>query len=66
MVTTQIRGGVVLTTKALGKRRAISTSKIRNRTVMTKNRREKGTRVLELGSKPHSNGVLFSRLNRVF
>lgn len=44
-----------------GKRRAISTSKIRKITAIKKNRRENGLREDEFGSNPHSNGELFSR-----
>lgn len=39
----------------------ISTSKIRKIIVMRKNRKEKGTRNLELLSNPHSKGEPFSR-----
>lgn len=44
-----------------GKRRTISTSKIRKITAKRKNRREKGKRADPIGSNPHSNGELFSR-----
>lgn len=44
-----------------GRRTAISTSKIRNKRVIIKNRREKEFRILWAGSNPHSNGELFSR-----
>ena len=44
-----------------GNKRAISTSKIRKITAIRKNRREKGRRAEDLGSKPHSNGDAFSR-----
>lgn len=39
----------------------ISTSKIRNKIVIKKNRIENGSREDEYGSNPHSNGVNFSR-----
>ena len=55
---------VKLNTK--GKRRTISTSKIRKITVIKKNRKEKGSRDSELGSNPHSKGEAFSRLKIVF
>lgn len=41
---------------------AISTSKIRNKMVIRKNRKEKEARILCCGSNPHSNGELFSRI----
>jgi hypothetical protein len=44
-----------------GRRRAISTSKIRKITAIRKNRREKGRREELFGSNPHSKGDLFSR-----
>lgn len=44
-----------------GRRRAISTSKIRKITAIKKKRREKGSREELLGSNPHSKGELFSR-----
>lgn len=44
-----------------GKRRTISTSKIKKIIVTRKKRREKGTRAFFNGSKPHSNGDNFSR-----
>jgi hypothetical protein len=44
-----------------GSRRTISMSKTRKRTASKKNRREKGSRAEDLGSKPHSKGEDFSR-----
>lgn len=44
-----------------GRRITISTSKIKNKIVTRKKRREKGIRALFRGSNPHSNGVSFSR-----
>ena len=44
-----------------GKRRTISTSKIKKITASKKNRREKGRRADPIGSKPHSKGEFFSR-----
>ena len=44
-----------------GKRRTISTSKIRKIIASKKNRREKGSRADLIGSKPHSKGEFFSR-----
>ena len=52
--------------QAKGKRRVISTSKIRKITAIKKNRREKGSRADPLGSNPHSNGEFFSRSEIVF
>lgn len=46
-----------------GKRRTISTSKIKKIIVIKKNRKEKGRRVEEFESNPHSKGEVFSRLN---
>jgi hypothetical protein len=45
----------------IGRRRAISTSKIKKITAIRKNRRENGSREDLLGSNPHSKGDLFSR-----
>lgn len=50
----------------VGNNRVISTSKIRKITVIRKNRSEKGIREDDLGSKPHSNGVAFSRSTIIF
>lgn len=44
------------------KKIANSTSKIINKIKIKKNRIEKDFRLLSLGSKPHSNGLLVSRL----
>lgn len=57
----------ILVVKALieGKRRTISTSKIRKIIVTRKNRRENGKRVDEFESNPHSKGEAFSRLKLV-
>lgn len=49
-----------------GNRRVISTSKIKKITAIRKNWREKGIRAVDLGSKPHSKGDLFSRSINVF
>lgn len=57
----QIRGFEIGSRIIKGKRRAISTSKIKKITAIRKNRREKGSREDLLGSKPHSKGDLFSR-----
>lgn len=51
---------------ARGRRRVISTSKIRKITAIKKNRNEKGRRADPLGSNPHSNGEFFSRSMIVF
>jgi hypothetical protein len=45
----------------IGIRRTISMSKTRKMTARRKKRRENGIRAEELGSKPHSKGVDFSR-----
>ena len=45
----------------MGSKRAISISKTRKITAKRKNRSENGTRADLLGSKPHSNGLDFSR-----
>lgn len=49
-----------------GRRRTISTSKIKKIIVIKKNRKENGNREAELGSNPHSKGEDFSRLKIVF
>lgn len=49
-----------------GKSITISTSKIKKIIVIKKNRKEKGTRWLELLSNPHSKGEDFSRFILVF
>lgn len=49
-----------------GRRRVISTSKIRKITAIRKKRRENGRRADPLGSKPHSNGEFFSRSLIIF
>lgn len=46
--------------KIIGRISAISISKIKKIIVIRKNRREKGTRELEIWLKPHSNGDIFS------
>ena len=51
---------------AKGRRRVISTSKIKKITAIRKNRREKGSRADPLGSNPHSKGEFFSRSIIVF
>lgn len=53
--------GVVDKIKGIGISRTISISKTRKITANKKNRVEKGSRALSLGSKPHSKGVDFSR-----
>jgi hypothetical protein len=45
----------------IGKRSAISTSKIRKITAIRKNRNENGNRAELFGSNPHSKGEDFSR-----
>ena len=47
--------------EAIGKRRVISTSKIKKITAIRKKRRENGNRADPLGSNPHSYGEHFSR-----
>lgn len=49
-----------------GRRRVISTSKIRKIIAIRKKWREKGIREEDLGSNPHSNGEVFSRSIYVF
>lgn len=49
-----------------GKIRANSTSKIKKITAIKKKFKEKGSREEVLGSNPHSNGLLFSRSEKVF
>ena len=44
-----------------GRSNAISMSNTRNRILSKKNRIEKGIREFDIGSNPHSNGVVFSR-----
>lgn len=51
----------ILILSTIGRRMAISTSKIKKITAIKKNRRENGIRDLLNGSNPHSNGDLFSR-----
>lgn len=46
----------------MGIRRVISMSKIRNIRVIKKNWILNGSRLLKIGSNPHSNGDIFSRL----
>jgi hypothetical protein len=50
----------------MGKRSAISTSKIIKITAIKKNRDEKGSRAEFFGSNPHSKGDLFSRSSFIF
>lgn len=50
----------------MGNSSAISTSKIMKITAIRKNRDENGSRAEFLGSKPHSNGDLFSRSSFIF
>lgn len=50
----------------IGRRMAISTSKIKKIIAIIKNRKEKGIREFEKGSNPHSNGEDFSRSINVF
>jgi len=52
--------------EGMGNNSAISISNTRNRTARIKNRIEKGIRAELCGSKPHSNGVLFSNLSSDF
>lgn len=47
--------------KGAGTRSTISISNTRKITAKRKNRKEKGIRADDLGSNPHSNGVVFSR-----
>jgi len=49
-----------------GKTTAISTSKIKNRIVIKKNRKEKVERILCCGSNPHSKMAIFSRFLFIF
>lgn len=44
-----------------GKIKTNSTSKIRKTIAIRKKRRDRGKRGVDLGVKPHSNGLLFSR-----
>lgn len=57
---------VILMIDASGKRRVISTSKIKKITAIKKKRKENGRRAEPLGSNPHSNGEFFSRSVIVF
>jgi hypothetical protein len=50
----------------IGSSSAISTSKIMKITAIRKNRDENGSRAEFFGSKPHSNGDLFSRSSFIF
>ena len=52
--------------RAIGRMRAISTSKIKKIIAIKKNRIEKGRRADLLGSNPHSKGDLFSRSLIIF
>ena len=51
--------------KGRGIKNATSTSKTTNITAKRKNRKEKGTRALPLGSNPHSKADPFSRSKNV-
>lgn len=57
---------VKLLMEGTGSKRAISMSKIRNKTAKIKNRSEKGIRAELWGSNPHSKGEDFSRLKVIF
>lgn len=50
----------------IGRSRTISISNTRKITAKRKNRSEKGMRADDFGSKPHSNGVAFSRWRLLF
>lgn len=54
----------IFTPRTSGNSSTTSMSKIRNTTANRKNRIENGSRPDSLGSKPHSKGVIFIRLNR--
>lgn len=58
--------GSIVAMRGVGRRIAISTSKIRNTIVIIKNRNENGIREEEKGSNPHSNGDSFSRSDELF
>lgn len=60
-VTNHINIFLTLIVIIIGKIITISISKIRNSTAIRKNWDEKGIREDPLGSKPHSNGDIFSR-----
>lgn len=57
---------LVFIVKIIGKIITISISKIKNNTAIKKNCDENGIRDELLGSNPHSNGDIFSRLISVF
>lgn len=61
LVSAQVEGLQKLRFTIAGRRRVISTSKIRKIIAMRKNRREKGRRDDDFWSNPHSNGDNFSR-----
>ena len=65
-VKVHLRMFLILRILASGKRRVISTSKIRKMIAIKKNRSEKGSRADPLGSNPHSKGEFFSRSLMVF
>ncbi len=52
---------IVLKLAEIGRIKAISTSKIKNKIEIVKNRREKDKDFTERGSNPHSKGDIFSR-----
>lgn len=56
----------ILNAIIIGSKRVNSTSKIIKITAIRKNCNEKGIRAEFLGSKPHSNGLFFSRSEKVF
>jgi hypothetical protein len=58
--------GEILRIMGIGRRREISMSKIKKTTAIRKNRREKGSRAVLVGSNPHSKGDIFSRSISVF
>jgi hypothetical protein len=60
-VIIRCEGGDIARIRGAGINRTISMSNTRKMTANRKNRVEKGRRALSFGSKPHSNGVDFSR-----
>jgi hypothetical protein len=50
----------------MGNKRISSTSKTRNTNATKKNRKDKGVRGNDLGVKPHSKGLAFSRSKKDF
>ena len=65
-IKVQASEGIEMGIIGSGRRIAISTSKIKKRMAIMKNRSENGIRDLEKGVKPHSKGEVFSRLKIVF